>query len=77
MRLRFQSAVFFTTDEPQIPICHLSTTVLHEAITCLTGCSTTGMDRSVKTTNSMQKVAGDYRYASNHIDTTRAVLEAS
>jgi hypothetical protein len=62
MKLRFQSAVFFTT-------------VLLGAITCLTGCATTGMDRATKTTNSMQTVEGDYKQASVQIDTTRVSLE--
>ncbi|HEX2769042.1 MAG TPA: hypothetical protein VHN12_07130 [Geobacteraceae bacterium] len=47
MKLIFQSTVFFTT-------------VLLRAITCLTGCATTGMDRATRTTNLMQTVEGDY-----------------
>ena len=43
MKLKFQSAVFYTA-------------VLFGAITCLNGCATTGMDRSAKTGNSMQMV---------------------
>jgi hypothetical protein len=43
MKSRSQSAAFFTT-------------VLVGAIICLTGCATTGMDRSTKTTNSIQTV---------------------
>jgi hypothetical protein len=62
MKLGSQSAVFFTT-------------VLLGAITCLTGCATTGMDRATTTTNSMQTVEGDYKQASLQIDTTRASLE--
>jgi hypothetical protein len=62
MKFGFQSAVFFTT-------------VLLGAITCLTGCATTGMDRATKTTNSMQTVEGDYKQASVQIDATRATLE--
>lgn len=62
MKLRFQSAVFFTT-------------VLLGAITCLTGCATTGMDRATKTTNSMQTVEEDYKQASVRIDATRGSLE--
>jgi hypothetical protein len=62
MKLRFQSAVFFTI-------------VLLGAITCLTGCATTGMDRATKTTNSMQTVEGDYKQASVQIDVTRGSLE--
>jgi hypothetical protein len=62
MKLGFQSAVFFTT-------------VLLGAITCLTGCATTGMDRATTTTNSMQTVEGDYKQATVQIDTTRASLE--
>jgi len=45
------------------------------AITGLTGCATTSMDRATKTTNSMQAVEGDYRKASVQIDATRASLE--
>ena len=62
MELRFLSAVFFTI-------------VLLGAITCLTGCATTGMDRATKTTNSMAAVEGDYKQASVQIDATRASLE--
>ncbi len=62
MNIRFQPAVFF-------PL------VLLGAITCLTGCATTGMDRATKTTNSMQTVEGDYRQASAQIDATSASLE--
>ena len=62
MKLRFQSGVFFSL-------------VLLGAITCLTGCATTGMDRATKTTNSMQTVEGDYKQASGQIDATRASLE--
>lgn len=62
MKLRIQPAVIFTT-------------VLLGAITCLTGCATTGMDRATKTTNSMQAVEDDYRQASGQIDVTRASLE--
>jgi hypothetical protein len=62
MKHRFQSAVFFTS-------------VFLGAITCLTGCATTGMDRATKTTNSMQTVEADYKQASVQIDTTRASLE--
>jgi hypothetical protein len=43
MKIKFQSAVFFTI-------------MLLGAITCLTGCATTGMERSTKNTNSMQTV---------------------
>jgi len=43
MKHIFQYAVFFIT-------------VLLGAFTCLTGCATTGMDRSTKNTNSMQTV---------------------
>ena len=62
MKPRFPSAVFFTT-------------VLFGAITCLTGCATTGTERATKTTNVMQKVEGDYKQASVQIDTTNAWLE--
>jgi Protein of unknown function (DUF2959) len=62
MKLRFPTTVFFTT-------------VLLGAITCLTGCATTGMDRATKTTNSMQTVEGDYKQASVQIDVTRASME--
>lgn len=62
MKLRFQSTVIFTT-------------VLLGAITCLTGCATTGMDRATKTTNSMQTLEGDYKQASVQIDATRTSLE--
>jgi len=62
MKLRFQSAVFFTT-------------VLLGATTSLTGCATSGIDRATKTTNSMQTVEGDYRQASAQIDTNRVSLE--
>jgi hypothetical protein len=62
MKLGFQSAVF-------------SATVLLGAITCLTGCATTGMDRATKTTNSMQTVEGDYKQATVQIDATRATME--
>jgi hypothetical protein len=43
MILIFKTVIFFTT-------------VLLGAITCLTGCATTGMDRATITTNSMQAV---------------------
>jgi len=43
MKLKFQSALFINT-------------VLFGAITCLTGCATTGVDLSTKDTNSMQTV---------------------
>ena len=62
MKLRFQPTVFFTT-------------ALLGAITLLTGCATTGMDRATKTTNLMQTVEADYRQASSQIDITRASLE--
>ena|ERR1700674_3098570 len=62
MKLRFKSTVVFTT-------------VLLGAVTCLTGCATTGMDRATKTTNSMQTVEGDYRQASVQIDATSTSLE--
>jgi hypothetical protein len=69
MKLGFRSAAFFTT-------------VLFVAITCLTGCATTGRDRATtgkdratKTTNSMQTVEGDYKQASEQIDATSASLE--
>jgi hypothetical protein len=62
MKLRFLSAVFFTT-------------VLLGAITCLTGCATTGMDRATKTTNSIQTEEGDCKQCSEQIDTTTASLE--
>jgi hypothetical protein len=62
MKLGVQSAVFFTT-------------VLLGAITSLTGCATTGMDRATITTNSMQTVEGDYKQASVQIDVTRGSLE--
>ncbi|NVN92206.1 MAG: hypothetical protein HXX11_16610 [Desulfuromonadales bacterium] len=62
MKLRFQPTVFFTT-------------VLLGALTCLSGCATTGMDRATKTTNLMQTVEGDYRETSGQIDITRASLE--
>ncbi|MBE0568123.1 MAG: DUF2959 family protein [Deltaproteobacteria bacterium] len=51
------------------------TTVLLGAITGLTGCATTSMDRATKTTTSMQAVEGDYKQASVQIDATRASLE--
>jgi hypothetical protein len=62
MKFRFQTATFFTT-------------VLLGALTCLTGCATTGMDRAAKTTTSMQSVEEDYKQASIQIDVTRASLE--
>jgi hypothetical protein len=62
MNLRLQSAVF-------------STIVLFGAITGLSGCATTGMDRATKTTNSMQTVERDYKTASAQIDATNASLE--
>lgn len=62
MKLRFQSAVFFTA-------------VLFGAITCLTGCATTGQDRAKKTTNLMQEVENDYKQAPGRIDATNASLE--
>jgi hypothetical protein len=62
MKIRFRSTLFFST-------------VLLGAITSLTGCATTGMDRATKTTNSMQTVEGDYKQASVQIDATRASLE--
>jgi hypothetical protein len=62
MKFRFQSAIFFTT-------------VLLGALTCLTGCATTGMDRATKSTNSMQTVEADYKQATVQIDVTRASLE--
>ena len=46
MKPRFQSAVFFTT-------------VLFGALTCLTGCTTTGVDQVTKTSNSIQTVKTD------------------
>ena len=62
MKFRFKYNLFFTT-------------VLLGAITCMTGCATTGMERSTKTTNSMQTVEGDYKQASVQIDATKASLE--
>jgi hypothetical protein len=62
MELRFLSAVFFTI-------------VFLGAITCLTGCATTGMDRATKTTNLMDTVEGDYRQPSVQIDATSTSLE--
>jgi len=62
MKLRLQSGVFFTA-------------VILGAVTCLTGCATTGMDRAEKTTDSMQAVEGDYLKASEQIDVTRVSLE--
>jgi hypothetical protein len=62
MKLRFQSTVFFIL-------------VLLGAITCLTGCATTGVDRATKPTNSLQTVEDDYKQTSEQIDTTRASLE--
>ncbi len=49
--------------------------VLFGAITSLTGCATTGMDRATKTTDSMHTVEGDYKQASIQIDATRIALE--
>lgn len=62
MKLNFQSAVPYIT-------------VLFGAITCLTGCATTGLDRATNTTNSVQSVEGDYKQAIEQIDTTIASLE--
>jgi len=62
MKLRLQSAGFFTA-------------ALLGAITCLTGCATTGQDRATKTTNSMQTVEEDYMKASEQIDVVRGSLE--
>jgi hypothetical protein len=62
MKLRVKSGIFFTV-------------VILGAFTCLTGCATTGMDRAAKTTDSMQKVEGDYLKASAQIDVTRVSLE--
>jgi hypothetical protein len=62
MKLRFHSAVFFTT-------------LLLGTITCLSGCATTGTERATKTTTSMQSVEADYKQASVQIDATRASLE--
>jgi hypothetical protein len=45
------------------------------AITILSGCATTGMDRATKSTNSMQTVEGDYKQASLQIDATRGALD--
>ncbi len=49
--------------------------VLFGAITSLTGCATTGMDRATKTTDSMHTVEGDYKQAAIQIDATRVALE--
>jgi hypothetical protein len=62
MKIRFQPAMFFTA-------------VLLGAISSLTGCATTGMDRATKSTNSMQTVENDYKQASVQIDATRSSLE--
>jgi hypothetical protein len=62
MKLKFRSAAFFIT-------------VLFGAITSLTGCATTGMDRATKTTDSMQAVEADYKQAAIQIDATRVAFE--
>ena len=62
MKLRVPVGVFFTA-------------VILGAVTCLTGCATTGIDRAAKTTDSMQAVEGDYLKASEQIDVTRVSLE--
>ncbi|MDD2542384.1 MAG: DUF2959 family protein [Desulfuromonadaceae bacterium] len=49
--------------------------VFFGAITSLTGCATTGMDRATKTTDSMHTVEGDYKQAAIQIDATRMALE--
>lgn len=62
MKFRYQSNLFFTT-------------LFLGAITCLSGCATTGTDRATKTTTSMQTVEQDYKQASVQIDATNASLE--
>jgi len=62
MKLRFQSTVFFIA-------------VFLGAITILSGCATTGMDRATKSTNSIQTVEEDYKQALVQIDATRGSLE--
>lgn len=62
MKLKIKSIKYFTA-------------MLLGAITCLTGCATTGMDRATRSTTSIQKVEEDYKQASEQIDVVRASLE--
>ncbi len=62
MKFRCQYNLFFTT-------------LFLGAITCLSGCATTGTDRATKSTTSMQTVEQDYTQASVQIDATNASLE--
>ncbi|MFZ3114511.1 MAG: hypothetical protein WA133_01595 [Syntrophales bacterium] len=55
MKLRNHSLTFFTM-------------LLLGTVAFLGGCATTGMDRSVKTTNSIQEVDQDIRNMGNRLD---------
>jgi hypothetical protein len=46
MKLRFEYAMFYAT-------------LIFVAISCLNGCANTGMDRAIRTNNSMQTVETD------------------
>lgn len=59
----------------RVPVGVFFTAVILGAVTCLTGCATTGIDRAEKTTDSMQAVESDYLKASEQIDVTRVSLE--
>lgn len=63
MKLRNYSFVFFTL-------------LLIGSTAFLGGCATTGMDRSVKASNSIKEVDGDIRIMVVQIDTTAASLDA-
>jgi len=58
-----------------VPVGVFFSAVILGAVTCLTGCATTGIDRAEKTTDSMQAVEADYLKASEQIDLTREALE--
>ena len=62
MKFKIKSIEFFTV-------------MLLGAITGLTGCATTGMDRATRSTTSIQKVEEDYKQASEQIDVVRSSLE--
>jgi len=58
-----------------VPVGVFFTAIILGAVTFLTGCATTGIDRAEKTTDSMQAVEGDYLKTSEQIDVTRVSLE--
>ena len=50
-------------------------TLAFAAMTGLTGCATTGAERSAKTTNTMQTVGNDYQQVAVQVDATNAALQ--